>query len=164
MTQWNLGGGRKERRATPKRITRRSEGLGWRTVGSLWITPGRNFSAKRRRSCCARSAFRKNHVRDFSAPSYASEGSPVICKRCKRDDCFTKCRALANSLRGHMPHSFELAREARISALLQHGILFHRGTPRGSSQEMVLGWGVSGGGARFCARRLLWSGVFQVAV
>src|SRR5260370_599752 len=82
----------------------------------------------------------------------------------KLDDALAKCRAHANRLRGHMPHSFELATEARISALIQRGILFHRGTPRGSSQEMAIGWGASGGGARFCARRLLWSGVFQVAI
>ena len=59
MTQWNLGGGRKERRATPKRITRRSEGLGWRIVGSLWITTGRSFFAERQRRCSARAVFRK---------------------------------------------------------------------------------------------------------
>src|SRR6266852_284959 len=82
----------------------------------------------------------------------------------KLDDALAKCRAHANRLRRQVPDPFDLASEARISASLQHGILFHRGTPRGSSQEMVLGWGVSGGGAGFCARGLLWSGVFQVAV
>src|SRR5712691_1782748 len=163
MTQWNLGGGRKERRATPKRITRRSEGLGWRIVGSLWITTGRSFFAERQRRCCARAVFRKilfeNSLRLHMLPKGLRFGSVG-----KLDDALAKCRAHANRLRRQVPDPFDLASEARISASLQHGILFHRGTPRGSSQEMVLGCGASGGGAGFCARGLLWSGVFQVAV
>src|SRR5713226_3063410 len=145
MTQWNLVG-REERapRNRHRRITRRSEGLGWRIVGSLWITTGRSFFAERQRRCSARAVFRKIEI---SLRLHMLPKGLRFWSVGKLDDALAKCRAHANRLRRQVPDPFELAREARISASLQHGILFHHGTPRGSSQEMVLGCGASGGGA-----------------
>src|SRR5216684_8318754 len=164
MTQWNLVG--REERA-PRNAEADHTALRGSWLADSGFAVG-NYGQELFRGAPAQllraRRFPQNPVRDFCAPSYACEGSPVFLERCKLDECFTKCRALANCLRRQVPDPFDLASEARISALLQHGILFHRGTPRGSSQEMVLGCGASGGGAGFCARGLLWSGVFQVAV
>ena len=59
MTKWHVGREERAPRNRHRRITRRSAGLGWWIVGSLWTTTGRSLYAERRRRCYARNVFRK---------------------------------------------------------------------------------------------------------
>src|SRR5260370_14569853 len=142
-------GGREEAtlRNRRRRITRRSGGLGWRIVGSLWITTGRSFFAGRQRRCSARAVFRKILSEISLRLHMLPKGLPLFVS------VVSATTALLNA--GRMPtpcggiYLIPLSLRARRAFPLRFNtgycsIVERRGVhPR----KMVLGCGASGGGA-----------------